>query len=85
MKFMVSLLTKKSQIVFTVSDGKRLVSFAEKRKLEEQESEMSKKVKSEGDIPEQLIKQLVQQVELESANNENDVSVHFRNSQTATG
>jgi hypothetical protein len=48
--------------------------ICEKRRLEEQESEWSKRVKSEGDVSEATIKQLVKQVEQEYANNENDVS-----------
>ena len=49
--------------------------ICEKRKLEEQESELNKRVKTEGDVNEALIKQLVKQVEQEYANNENDVSL----------
>lgn len=48
--------------------------ICEKRKLEEQESELNKRVKTEGDVNEAVIKQLVKQVEQEYANNENDVS-----------
>ena len=48
-----------------------------KRKLEEQESELNKRVKTEGDASENLIKQLVQEVESDLANVENDVSVPF--------
>lgn len=46
----------------------------EKRKLEEQESNQSKKVKTEGDRSETLIKQLIREVESEFANNEREVS-----------
>lgn len=48
--------------------------ICEKRKLEEQEYEMSKRVKTEGDANETLIKQLVTDVEADFTNNENDVS-----------
>lgn len=48
--------------------------ICEKRKLEEQESELNKRVKTEGDVSEAVIKQLVKQVDQEYANNENDVS-----------
>lgn len=48
--------------------------ICEKRKLEEQESELNKRVKTEGDVNEAVIKQLVKQVDQEYANNENDVS-----------
>lgn len=50
-----------------------VITIEEKRKLEEQESELSKKVKTEGDAPEFLIKQLVREVEAEFADNESDV------------
>lgn len=45
----------------------------EKRKQEEQESNQSKKVKTEGDRPEALIKQLIREVESEFANTEREV------------
>jgi hypothetical protein len=45
----------------------------EKRKLEEKGSEQSKKVKSEGDASESLIKELVHEVEQELLNVESDV------------
>jgi hypothetical protein len=48
--------------------------ICEKRKLEEQEFELSKRVKTEGDVNENLIKELVNQVETEFANVENDVN-----------
>ena len=48
--------------------------ICEKRKLEVQEFELAKRVKTEGDANETLIKQLVKQVESDFATNENDVS-----------
>ena len=47
--------------------------ICEKRKLEEQEFELSKRVKTEGDVNEELIKKLIKQVEAEQADVENDV------------
>jgi hypothetical protein len=49
--------------------------ICEKRKLEEQEMESSKRVKTEGDVNEAVIKELVQIVESEMAGVENDVSL----------
>jgi hypothetical protein len=56
---------------------RRVHEITEKRKQEEQESESHKKVKTEGDAPESLIKQLVKQVESEQANVQNDVNKFF--------
>lgn len=53
---------------------KLMLMIKEKRKLEEQESNQSKKVKTEGDRSETLIKQLIREVESEFANNEREVS-----------
>ena len=50
-----------------------MLTIKEKRKLEEQESNQSKKVKTEGDRSETLIKQLIREVESEFANNEREV------------
>lgn len=47
----------------------------EKRKLEEQESELTKRVKTEGDLPEDLIRQIVNQVEIEYSNTQNEASL----------
>lgn len=49
--------------------------ICEKRKLEEQEFELSKRVKTEGDVNETVIKQLVKEVESEMADNENGVRI----------
>ena len=51
--------------------------ICEKRKMEEQEFEISKRVKTEGDASELLIKQLVKQVETEFSTNENDVIKNY--------
>jgi hypothetical protein len=59
-------------IIVLIIDAKIMMN-TEKRKLEEKESEQTKKVKSEGDAPESLIKQLVQEVEQELSNVESDV------------
>lgn len=85
----VSLSSKDSQISTNGSNGinaagivansqkvtRRVAhEICEKRKLEEQEFELSKRVKTEGDANEALIKQLVSDVEGDFTNNENDVS-----------
>ena len=51
-----------------------LFIIKEKRKQEEQESELNKKVKTEGDASESLIKDLVKEVESEMADIQNDVN-----------
>ena len=57
---------------------RRVHEICEKRKQEEQESESHKKVKTEGDASESLIRELVKQVESEQANVQNDVSDRIR-------
>ena len=53
---------------------RRVHEITEKRKQEEQEFESNKKVKSEGDASESLIKEFVKKVESEQANVQNDVN-----------
>jgi hypothetical protein len=48
--------------------------FVEKRKLEEAELEGNKKIKTEGDLSEDLIRQIAHEVDAEFTNMENDVS-----------
>lgn len=60
--------------------------ICEKRKLEEQEFELSKRVKTEGDVNEELIKKLIKQVEAEQADVENDAclfNAHASRDETA--
>jgi histone acetyltransferase len=49
--------------------------ICEKRKMEEQELETNKRIKSEGDIADPLIKQLVKQVDAEFSHNDTEASL----------
>jgi histone acetyltransferase len=65
---------------------RRIHDAYEKRKQEEQEEEQSKRVKTEGDVPEHLIKELVKQVDAEQANVQNDAflfNAHASRDETA--
>ncbi len=55
--------------------------FPEKRKLEEAELDVNKRVKTEGDLSESLIRQIANEVDAEFTNLENDVRHlgHFSN------
>jgi histone acetyltransferase len=53
---------------------RRVQEICEKRKQEEQESEMTKRIKTEGDVSEALIKEIVKKVDKEHAN-EQDASL----------
>ncbi len=67
-----------SGVCLTNASGQKVTrrvahEICEKRKLEEQEIELSKRVKTEGDVNELIIKELVQVVEAELADVENGV------------
>lgn len=58
----------------------------EKRKQEEQELEQNKKIKTEGDLPESKIREIVNKVEIEFSNSENETnlfSAHASRDETA--
>lgn len=54
---------------------KKGLNLKEKRKMEEKELEVNKKIKSEGDLSESLIKQIVKEVENEQADSQNEASL----------
>ena len=65
---------------------RRVQEICEKRKQEEQDAESHKKVKTEGDATESLIKQLVKEVESEQADVQNDAflfNAHASRDETA--